>query len=84
MSKEENPIEAKALVAVGTERLATLLAEVAVTNPGMRRRLQFEHSNCPLNEARTLQPPLANGTFSASIAGSTSALTLRSTRSEHA
>jgi hypothetical protein len=44
MSKEENPIEAKALAAVGAERLATLLAEVAMTNPGMRRRLQFELS----------------------------------------
>jgi hypothetical protein len=44
MSKEENPIEGKALEAVGAERLATLLAEVAMTNPGMRRRLQFELS----------------------------------------
>jgi hypothetical protein len=44
MSKEENPIEAKSLAAVGAERLATPLAEVAMTNPGMRRRLQFELS----------------------------------------
>ncbi|MDR5806341.1 DUF6880 family protein [Caballeronia sp. LZ001] len=45
MSKEESPIEAEALAAVGTERLATLLAEVAMTNPGVRRRLQFEVSS---------------------------------------
>ena len=44
MSKEENPIEAKALAAVEAERLTTLLAEVAMTNPGVRRRLQFELS----------------------------------------
>lgn len=44
MSKEDNPIGAKALAAVGAERLASLLAEVAMTNPGMRRRLQFELS----------------------------------------
>jgi hypothetical protein len=44
MSNEENPIDAKALAAIGPERLATLLAEAAMTNPCMRRRLQFELS----------------------------------------
>ncbi|MGU7773711.1 DUF6880 family protein [Burkholderia sp. MR1-5-21] len=44
MSSEDDPINAKALAAVGPERLATLLAEVAMTNPCMRRRLQFELS----------------------------------------
>lgn len=33
-----------ALVTLGPELLATLLAETAVTNPSMRRRLQFELS----------------------------------------
>ncbi|KVD77431.1 DUF6880 family protein [Burkholderia ubonensis] len=41
---EENEIDARALSAVGPERLATLLAEVAMTNPCMRCRLQFELS----------------------------------------
>jgi hypothetical protein len=44
MSNEENPIDAKALAAVGPGGLATLLAEAAMTNPAMRRRLQFELS----------------------------------------
>ncbi len=42
MSNDEIPTDAKALVAIGSERVATLLAEVAITNPSMRRRLQFE------------------------------------------
>lgn len=44
MSNEENPIDANTLVALGPERLATLLAEVAMTNSCMRRRLQFDLS----------------------------------------
>ncbi|KWF37659.1 hypothetical protein WT56_02880 [Burkholderia pseudomultivorans] len=44
MSSEENPIDANILVSLGAERLATLLAEVAVTNSSMRRRLPFELS----------------------------------------
>ena len=44
MSDEDNPIDVTALVALGAERLATLLAEAAMTNPCMRRRLQFELS----------------------------------------
>ncbi|WP_233860273.1 DUF6880 family protein [Paraburkholderia sp. HD33-4] len=44
MSNEENPTDAKALAALGPERLATLLAGVAMTNPCMGRRLQFELS----------------------------------------
>ncbi|MBU6489360.1 MAG: hypothetical protein KGQ57_16290 [Burkholderiales bacterium] len=45
MSNEENPIDVNnILVALGSERLATLLAEVAMTNSCMRRRLQFELS----------------------------------------
>ncbi|MEM5387805.1 hypothetical protein VSR68_30030 [Paraburkholderia phymatum] len=44
MSKDENPIDAKALAAIGPERLATLLAGAVMTNPCMRRRLQFELS----------------------------------------
>ncbi|AGK48733.1 hypothetical protein BTI_1409 [Burkholderia thailandensis MSMB121] len=44
MSSEENPIDANILVALGAERLATLLADVAVTNSSMRRRLPFELS----------------------------------------
>ncbi len=42
MSYDESPIDAKALAAIGSERVATLLAEVAIANPSMRRRLQFE------------------------------------------
>jgi hypothetical protein len=42
MSGEENLIDVNSLVALGLERLATLLAEVAMTNSCMRRRLQFE------------------------------------------
>ena len=42
MSDEENLIDVNSLVALGPERLATLLAEVAMTNSYMRRRLQFE------------------------------------------
>lgn len=44
MSNDENPIDVNSLVALGPERLATLLAEVAMTNSCMRRRLQFELS----------------------------------------
>ena len=44
MSNDEHPIDAKALEAVGPERLATLLAGAAMTNPCMRRRLQVELS----------------------------------------
>ncbi|MBB5445633.1 MULTISPECIES: DUF6880 family protein [unclassified Paraburkholderia] len=44
MSNEENPIDVKALVTLGPERLATLLAEAAMMNLCMRRRLQFELS----------------------------------------
>ncbi|AXF06256.1 DUF6880 family protein [Paraburkholderia hospita] len=44
MSNEENPIDAKALAAVGPGRLGTLLAGAAMTNPCVRRRLQFELS----------------------------------------
>lgn len=44
MSNEGNPINVSALVALGPERLATLLAEVAMTNSCVRRRLQFELS----------------------------------------
>lgn len=42
MPGEENPIDVNALVALGPERLATLLAEAAMMNLCMRRRLQFE------------------------------------------
>lgn len=44
MPGEENPIDVNALVVRGPERLATLLAEAAMTNSCMRRRLQFELS----------------------------------------
>ena len=44
MPSEENPIDANILVALGAERLATLLADVAMTNSSMRRRLPFELS----------------------------------------
>ena len=44
MSDEENPIDVNALAAIGSKRLATLLAEAAMTNPSIRRRLQFELS----------------------------------------
>ncbi|MPW22242.1 hypothetical protein GCT13_36800 [Paraburkholderia sp. CNPSo 3157] len=44
MSNEGNPIDAKASAAVGPEGLAMLLAEAAMTNLCMRRRLQFELS----------------------------------------
>lgn len=42
MLNEENAIDAKALAAIGPERLATLLAEVVMVRPCMLRRLQFE------------------------------------------
>lgn len=44
MSNEESPIDVNTLVALGPERLATLLAEVAMMNSCMRRRVQFELS----------------------------------------
>ena len=52
MSDEGNPIDVNALAAIGSKRLATLLAEAAMTNPSMLRRLQFElsaqkHENIP-------------------------------------
>lgn len=58
MSNEENPIDVKALAAVGSERLATLLAEVAMTNRCMRRRLQFELCT---HKGETRSPPFVNG-----------------------
>ncbi len=36
MSYDEIPIDAKALAAIGSERVATLLAEVAIANPRER------------------------------------------------
>ena len=54
MLGEDNSIDVAALVALGAERLATLLAEVAMTNPCMQRRLQFElsaHKNKKMPEA---------------------------------
>lgn len=42
MSGEDDLIDVNTLVTLGRERLATLLAEAAITNPCMRRRLQFE------------------------------------------
>ncbi|HEX7684050.1 MAG TPA: hypothetical protein VF446_11045 [Trinickia sp.] len=42
MADEENPIDVNALAAMGSKRLATLLAEAAMTNSSMRRRLQLE------------------------------------------
>lgn len=44
MPNEENSIDVTNLVTLGSERLATLLAEVALTNSCIRRRLQFELS----------------------------------------
>jgi hypothetical protein len=42
MSDEGNPIDVNARAAVGSKGLTTLLAEATMTNPCMRRRLQFE------------------------------------------
>lgn len=44
MSGEEDPIDVNVLAAIGSKRLAMLLAEAAMTNPSMRRRVQFELS----------------------------------------
>jgi hypothetical protein len=44
MPNDDDSVDAKVLAALGQERLATLLAEVAMTNACMRRRLRFEVS----------------------------------------
>lgn len=44
MSDDENTIDVNALATIESIRLATLLAEAAMTNPSLRRRLHFELS----------------------------------------
>ena len=71
MSGEEDPIDVNVLAAIGSKRLAMLLAEAAMTNPSMRRRVQFELSaqndNVPevirrwINELREQTPFLGAG-----------------------